>query len=625
MNALSNYSGTPSNAAYRLFVLAVLTIAVSARSFGQEITVLGGLGFDETIADGDISPSAEDGTDFGPVATSSGFVERTFRIQNIARDDFDPLKGNLVITSISENSSHFEIVSLTSATLGEGRYLDLIIRFDPSSTGSKAATVTILNNDSDEASYTFVLRGQGGIPEIAVYHPDFSGDGLLIFDGEMTTSTSEGTDFGTVAAYGAEVSHTFRVRNTGLGDLTCAASSSSSFFVVTGLNPSIPPGEFDDFSIVFDPQSVGTLTATITITNNDLNENPYTFKVKGVTRAPEIRVEGGVGLNVFIPDGHSTPNTTDRTFFGSRDIGEPPIDRTFRIRNYTNGLFPETDELVVSSIQSSLSEFQILNPPDLPISGGKFADFTIRFDPTSIGNKTATIRITNNDPDDGEGSFTFLVAGTGFAQAEISVYGLPGVADGTAISDGDSSPSGSDGTFFGEVDIETGAVSHTFRIRNDGSETLTVGISNGGSEVFTLSSVPKNVPPGEFDDFDITFDPITIGSSSATITINNNDPDGNEDPYTFSVSGTGKENDSQIDLSIRFPPEDEGGARSGTLSFRGQAGKTYRIITSTDLIGWDIIPELTGITGSGGLIEVDVSGYAPSGDNPVRFFEVIEE
>jgi surface protein len=43
----------------------------------------------------------------------------------------------------------------------------------------------------------------------------------------------------------------------------------------------VVPSAFTTFQITFDPSAVGIRTATISIANNDANENPYTFAIRG--------------------------------------------------------------------------------------------------------------------------------------------------------------------------------------------------------------------------------------------------------------------------------------------------------------------------------------------------------
>ena len=65
------------------------------------------------------------------------------------------------------------------------------------------------------------------------------------------------------------------------------------------------------------------------------------------------------------------------------------------------------------------------------------------------------------------------------------------------------------------------------------------------------------------------------------------------------------------------------GQPTASLSFRGEAGKTYRIVTTTDLVVWETI--LSGITGVDDLLNADLTPWLPSETNQTRLFRVEEE
>jgi hypothetical protein len=95
---------------------------------------------------------------------------------------------------------------------------------------------------------------------------------------------------------------------------------------------SVAPNSVDDFNIIFAPSSSGLKSATITITSDDADENPYTFQVSGEARAPEIAVFGGPGFAEEILHPDDTPRVEDGTLFPTTKIGEG-FDHTFRIVN----------------------------------------------------------------------------------------------------------------------------------------------------------------------------------------------------------------------------------------------------------------------------------------------------
>lgn len=139
---------------------------------------------------------------------------------------------------------------------------------------------------------------------------------------------------------------------------------------------------------------------------------------------------------------------------------------------------------------------------------------------------------------------------------EINIIG-----NGVAILNGDSSPSEIDLTDFGSVNESTGKITHTFIIQNFGTDTLTltgsdnlIDIFGSGSSDFYVSLQPsKSVAPGEYSNFEITFDPTSVGLRIATLSISNNDH--YEDPFTFQIQGVGFLSGIEFEDGSSFYPE----------------------------------------------------------------------
>lgn len=129
--------------------------------------------------------------------------------------------------------------------------------------------------------------------------------------------------------------------------------------------------------------------------------------------------------------------------------------------------------------------------------------------------------------------------------------------NGQNITDGDGMPSTTDHTDFGSAYLLSGNVMRTFKIKNTGNTDLTLdGAPNkvviGGSHAsdFTISEVPASpIVSNDSTTFKITFDPSAAGTRSATVSIENNDL--NEDPFNFSIQGTGL--NSTTSLSLTHP------------------------------------------------------------------------
>ena len=114
---------------------------------------------------------------------------------------------------------------------------------------------------------------------------DIRGSGNVIVSGATTTSGLNGTAFGT-QTIGSSTANIFTINNRGGKNLTIGAitiaGANPGDFVVTVL-PSSPVGaeSFTTFTITFTPSYAGIRSATVSIVNNDSNENPYTFVVNG--------------------------------------------------------------------------------------------------------------------------------------------------------------------------------------------------------------------------------------------------------------------------------------------------------------------------------------------------------
>ncbi|MCB0434085.1 MAG: choice-of-anchor D domain-containing protein, partial [Mangrovimonas sp.] len=179
--------------------------------------------------------------------------------------------------------------------------------------------------------YTINIISATPSPEINVI-----GNGLSISDGDTSPNISDDTDFGDVDVSSGTATHTFTIQNTGTANLNLTGSS--PYVTISGSNaadftltatPSTPVSSSNSttFEITFNPSATGTRTASLSIANNDSDENPYTFDIQGngIVPSPEMDVQGN---SVSIADGDNSPSTSDNTDFGSTGIGTS-IVRTF--------------------------------------------------------------------------------------------------------------------------------------------------------------------------------------------------------------------------------------------------------------------------------------------------------
>ena len=235
-----------------------------------------------SIADGDTTPDAADDTDFGTVALDSATSSRTFTIENTGNASLT-LSGMPLVDISGTNAADFTVTTQPSTPVAISGTTTFTIEFDPSASGVRSATVSIDNNDPDENPYNFDIQGFGGQPEI-----DVQGNSISISDGDTTPSTADATDFDSVAVASSKT-NMFQILNTGTEPLNLTGTplvevsgSNAADFSVT-VEPTSPVAASSNvsLSITFTPSATGVRTATVSIANDDSDENPYDFSIQG--------------------------------------------------------------------------------------------------------------------------------------------------------------------------------------------------------------------------------------------------------------------------------------------------------------------------------------------------------
>ncbi len=481
-------------------------VAVIATVNYNEIDIQGNA---TSIVSGDTTPSITDWTDFGSTNTT-----RTFTIRNMGAS----LLTVGTITISGTNGSEFTITTPPSGTVAIGASTTFTVTFAPTALGVRTANISIVNNDLDENPYTFDMQGTSLSQEI-----DIQGNATSIVNGDTTPTTSDWTDFSSVAG-----TRTFTIRNTGnialaIGAITITGVDASDFSVTTTPASSVPAYSSTTFVVTFSPSAINTRNATINIVNDDTDENPYIFDIRGFGIIPEIDVQGNA---TSIADNDITPTTADGTDFSSTTS-----TRTFTIFNNGN-ITLNVGTINITGINAS--EFTVTTIPSATVAAFSSTTFVVTFVPTALGLRTATLTFSNNDSN--ENPYNFNLQGTGTTR-EIDVQGL-----GISIVNGDAVTSVNDGTDFGPADINLATITRVFTIQNTGSLALTISnptITGLNASEFSISANPSTliIGAGAGINFSVTFNPSAVFTRVATINIANNDSD--ENPYTFAIQGSG--------------------------------------------------------------------------------------
>jgi len=241
-------------------------------------------------------------------------------------------------------------------------------------------------------------------------------------------------------------------------------------------------------------------------------------------------------IDLYTPGADSIANTAD-------DVRLPPlpsvdavlpfgdaqttagVTKSIIIRN--PGLL-SLSGLAISFSGTYAGYFSVVGSLPASIAAGGYAVVDVKMLPTAaVGALSVTMRVTSNAVN----YPTYDVTLTGTAvQPEINV-----------VYSGTSRPSGST-VSLGSVNTGSSS-SFTFTIQNTGNGSLTavVAVSDASSpSPWTLLSSPEApIPASGSGTFVVSFDPFEAGDRTLSVSIDNNDPTGSEDPYLLTLSATG--------------------------------------------------------------------------------------
>ena len=361
------------------------------------------------------------------------------------------------------------------------------LRFDPSTTGSKAATLTISSN---APAITVALTGSGSQTQLTQTPTTLAFGSRDVDTGATPSQSATIANTGTEAIAFTELA--LNGDSTQFELLTPAAGECTPTSV-------LQPGETCSVRVLFDPTSTGLKSSTLVVGSN----------------APPIGVAlTGRGVQIELTHGPAA------LAFGSRDVntGASP-DQTATIAN-TGG-----EPITITGLTLSGDDTQFVR-----VTGGggdcstanrleadEVCTLRVRFDPASTGAKAAVITVTSNAP-----PIAIALTGNGI-KTELS-------SDPRALD-------------FGWHDLDGAAADQATTIANTGTESVTLhdlALSGDTPHFSRLTGAAGDCTPttrlqvGETCRLRLRFDPVMTGRKTATLTVGSNAPS-----ITVDMTGTG--------------------------------------------------------------------------------------
>lgn len=463
--------------------------------------------------------SGDSTVDFGTRYLGSGpAILKSFIIKNTGT-------GALVLNSVvvdGPQADDFIINFMPISPVMPSNQSFFQIRFNPTSQGTRTATLHILSSDATQPAFDVELTGVAqGLP------------GVLVVD-ETGTPQNPTTvlDFGRIAVnkpFKREVT----VINNGTSPLylmdTVIVGTDSADFSIPSPLPTfvLAPGSRMPLSITLNSATSGLKQASINLITSATH---VTFGAAGLVQASE-----NPEIDVQFPMGVPLADNTGSTDFGDVDAGGVQ-SLTGRIENL--GTLP-LKGFSVTIAGDHKQDFSVDLDASEELSGGMAMPFTVYFSPTAGGSRSAVIRIASNDAD--ESPFDILVSGTGH-MPEIVVE----QPAGTLVADGK-----------GTVDFgthNTGTIqARTFTLRNTGDGFLSLRSPSividgpNAADFFLAPPMPSGaVAPGGNQTFIISFFPRAMGTRTAYLHVLSND--GDEGAYDIKL--TGKANGPEINVEV---------------------------------------------------------------------------
>lgn len=460
----------------------------------------------------DVSLPAVTGTlDFGATMSSGPGTVRPVLIRNTG---LLSLSGLSVAFTGGFSSFFSPVGALPDIPAGASATID--VRFAPTYAGGSmptGSTMVITSNAANTPSYVVNLAGSAVAPEINV---KIGGTGY---------PTGGTVPMGTVNT-GSSGDVSLTVENLGTGLLTLTSlitGTNASEYELIAAPESIAAGNSGVITVRFSPQAGGTRVATLSLANNDADENPYVLTLSGTGNAVgEIEVQS--------PEGFVLVSSVDTLNFGTVRAGSADF-RTLTLTIFNRGA-GTLSGLTASLILDPTADFS-LGSLAASIPAGGSATLDVTFDPASTGAHSASLRIASSDAD--ENPYVIALVGAGGTGPIIQVERPAG----TVLTSGTSSVD------FGPTEVTGGTSVRTFTLRNLGSDGSSLSISaiavNSGVAAadYTITGItlPASLGALASTTFQVTFNPSVLGVRAAVLTISSNAS--NTSSFVVNLTGNG--------------------------------------------------------------------------------------
>ena len=312
------------------------------------------------------------------------------------------------------------------------------------------------------------------------------------------------TQLNTTATAGLQITNT----GSAPGAITGISISKSSVFTLTGAPLATPTTPFTlqpqttglTIGVSYTPTAVENDTATITISFLNGPTDTITVTGSGVTSTFTYSYLSG------------TTGTTSTPVAAGGTITFTPV-------NFVAGATTQASSTVIVQVKNTGAAngvinsvnvsppFQLVNPPvtfPITLATGGVTSVTVSYTPTQVGTQTGELVI---------GSAVFTVSGQGKGPLLTFAY----ASGGTSVSVGANSA-----VVFPSIAVSQ-SEQVTFTVTNSGTLPATIALVTASpTPPFSVPTLaPFTLGPGASNSFPITFAPVSPGTATGTLLVNN--------------------------------------------------------------------------------------------------------
>ena len=453
----TNSDGTPRTATYRINVPGGTwdsadngTYTVSMRSSQVSDTssnyVLPGTLDTFEVSIGTPDTTLPEASSSVPNITIGGGSTHSFTVtytDNVAVDVSDLDSSDIQVTGPNSFNQNATFISVNTNSDGTPRTATYRINV-PGGTWDSADngtyTVSMRSSQVSDTSSNYVLPGtldtfNVNIPENQVQivddgDPHFgSTGGWARYPGYglWDDLLAAGSGFGSVIAtwtFSVTPGSSYEVATTWLEYPNRATNAPYTIYdgetpiVIVPVNQKAAPNDFVDQDEDWGWEILGEYLVTSNTLTVQLTDDANGVVIADAVRirwvadspsGPEIVV---LGNGVSIPDDDTTPSSDDHTNFGAVLVDGGSVTRIFTIQNTGIDPLHLTGDPKVEITGPHAGDFTVIAQPNSPVAANNgTTTFQVKFDPSGLDERNATLHIPNDDAD--ENPFDFAIRGTG--------------------------------------------------------------------------------------------------------------------------------------------------------------------------------------------------------------------